>query len=478
MKKKNIYILSIIILLITAFFSTGYHHFDEHFQILEFAGLKLNMTVASNLPWEYHHQLRPALQPLIAVFLMKFLSIFGINNPFTIAFILRLLSAALAFIAMLLIYKNYENTITNEKLKKCFLLLSFFLWFMIYDSVRFSSENWSGSFFLIGFSLLNSKQNTSKYCYFLVGLIFGVSFLLRYQIGFLIFGMLSWVLVIERNFKKVALLSIGTIIFIGIGIIIDKWFYGEWTLTAWNYFWYFFDQNVINGIYKFSVDPWWYYFEKTFFQTIPPFSIVIILCFFLVFFLKRKDLLTWTIVPFLLIHFIISHKEMRFLFPIIGFIPILIIKSIEIVQEKWKQDFIETKFVKIFIKLFFIVNILILAIVAFKPANDQISMYNFIYSNFQCKTVLYYFDANPYHRVLDINFYKRQNLETKKISSINEIKPDSSTKQLIVVKDLKLLNQTSFKTKLIYSQFPQWIKKFNFNNWYEKLNSNYIYEIN
>ena len=71
-KKNYIYLLSILTLIITAFFSSGYYHFDEHFQILEFAGLKLKMTLATNLPWEYTYQMRPAIQPAIVVLFLNF----------------------------------------------------------------------------------------------------------------------------------------------------------------------------------------------------------------------------------------------------------------------------------------------------------------------------------------------------------------------------------------------------------------------
>jgi phosphatidylinositol glycan class B len=157
-KKKNrrtklVYAASILIFIITAIFSTGYHHYDEHFQILEFAGLKLNLIAAQNLPWEYLYQIRPAVQPAMVVVLYRFFHLLGIESPFLIAFLFRLLSAALAFLSMHMIYKMYKDTIANETLQKWFLVLSFFLWFAMYSGVRFSSENWSGSIFIIAFVL-------------------------------------------------------------------------------------------------------------------------------------------------------------------------------------------------------------------------------------------------------------------------------------------------------------------------------------
>jgi phosphatidylinositol glycan class B len=426
MKEKYIYLFSILILVVTAFFSTGYHHIDEHIQLLEFAGLKLGRVIPENLPWEFHYEIRPSIQPAIVVIVYRFFEIFGFNNPFFISFFMRLLSAVLAFTAMYFIYKAYINTIINESLKKCFLLLTFFLWFSVYESVRFSSENWSGNIFIIAFSLFVLKPSSKYYFYLIIGFLLGLSFLFRYQTGFLITGLILWNLFIKKDFVNTFLLVFGVLILVFIGILIDYWFYGQWTLTAWNYF----DQNIIqNKVSNFGTELWWFYFDEVFNRAIPPFSIIFILCPILYFIFKTKDLLTWTLFPFLFIHFIIGHKEIRFLFPIIGFLPILIIKSIELINEKWKEKLLEKKLFKLFVKGFIITNMAVLLVVIFKPANDQISLFSKIYSDYKQPTVLNYMENNPYKNIF---FYKRNNLEVKKIESLQQIQFIINKKQLLI----------------------------------------------
>ncbi|MEO6759288.1 MAG: hypothetical protein ABIO24_07520, partial [Saprospiraceae bacterium] len=51
---------------VTAWFSAGYHHPDEHFQLLELANYKLGGTTAAELSWEFRDRIRPGLQPWIA----------------------------------------------------------------------------------------------------------------------------------------------------------------------------------------------------------------------------------------------------------------------------------------------------------------------------------------------------------------------------------------------------------------------------
>jgi GPI mannosyltransferase 3 len=472
-KKNHIYILSIFALFITACFSSGYYHFDEHFQILEFAGLKLKMTIAENLPWEYTYQMRPAIQPAMVVMVYKFFGSLGVNNPFTIAFVLRILSAAVSYTGMFLIYKAFYKSIKDDTYKLWFSLLSFLLWFMIFENVRFSSENWSGSIFLIAFALLYTNQSKGKRLFFYAGLLLGLSFLFRYQTGFLIGGLILWHLIIKKNIDTLFLI-LGVLLLPGLGILIDRWFYGNWTLTTWNYF----NMNILqNRVSDFGIRPWWYYLERIFIEGIPPFSLIYITGFLLFFAFKRKDILTWTLLPFLVIHFIIGHKEIRFLFPIIGFIPVMVIKSVEIIQERRKVAFYKLKPVKIFVKLFWAVNLIFLIIIAFTPADNQISLYRKVYSEYKNQATMYYTEDNPYNRVLDINFYKRADFEIVKLDSVGQINIATGRKQLFATKNMNILNDLKIQKRLVYSSFPNWIRIFNINNWMARANCWYVYEL-
>ena len=164
------------------------------------------------------------------------------------------------------------------------------------------------------------------------------------------------------------------------------------------------------------------------------------------------------------------------MFPVIGFLPIMIIKSLEIIQIKWSMSFLDNRFVRIFAKLFWITNILFLGIVAFSPADGQISLYKKLYNDYKTPSTLYYVENNPYHRVLDINFYKRTNLDIVKFSSVQNIEFKVNRKVLFVTKDQNGANGI-FNKELVYSTYPGWIKMLNFNNWTSRTNCWYVYEL-
>ena len=107
--QNKIYFISIISLIISSIFSVGFFHPDEHYQILEFANYKLGNISSDKLPWEFHEKIRPTIQPIIALSLIKFLKIFNIFSPFLATIILRLISSLLCFYTLKTLYNYYHN---------------------------------------------------------------------------------------------------------------------------------------------------------------------------------------------------------------------------------------------------------------------------------------------------------------------------------------------------------------------------------
>lgn len=473
--QRNVYILCVVSLLITSIFSIGYHHVDEHFQLLEFAGYKLGLNTLDNLPWEYSSQLRPTLQPTLVVICYQLLDFIGINNPYYITLFLRLLSAALAFFCMHLLYKVYQNKISSSPLAKWFLLLSFLLWITMYNGVRFSSENWSGAFFVLGFCYYFLATKRKLFFFLTLGILFGFSFLFRYQSGFLIAGFVGWLAFIKKeNLFKLGMLSIGVIGMIGVGVLIDKWFYGEWSFSVYNYF----HENIVESrASDYGVDPWWRYLSDFFIQGVPPFSLLFIGSFMLLFTLRWKSELTWTLVPFILIHFIIAHKELRFLFPIVYFLPIVLINGFQLVEEKFIPTFTSSKGMKIFMNLFLTVYSVYLLVIMVKPAEGNMAMYHSVYNQYTEPVTLYIVTEFPERKELPYDFYQRQNLVIKKIKTLQDIDFGTSQTKLVAIDNQEFPKELTYKTKLIYATFPNWMKPFNVGNWMERSRFRRVYEI-
>ncbi|MFZ9956879.1 MAG: hypothetical protein ACO3E1_12250, partial [Flavobacteriales bacterium] len=459
---------------ITAYFSQGFYQFDEHTQVMEFGAYKLGMTEEKNLSWEFASRMRPAIQPAMVYAAHKFMGFFGVESPFIIAFLLRLFSAALSFLSIHLLIHAFYDKIQGEKLRLAFVALSFLLWFLVFNSVRFSSENMAGRIFTIAFALFFIWKNLNGKHYFLMGVILGLSFLFRYQNAFLMVGWLAWLLFIHKSkFSHLLLTASGILLMFAMGVVIDKWFYGEWVLSTWKYF----EENILlDKMSGFGVDPWYYYIVQIFNIGIPPFSLLYILPFVLLMVYRPKDSLVWTILPFLLIHFYIAHKELRFLYPAIGLLPLVIVKAGEIINEKW-PTFFQNKIIKLLTILFWIQNGIFTLIVALKSADAQVDLYNEIYSKYETPVVVYYTKDNPYTRAMDVYYYKRTNLSTRKIDKIEDVKMLSDTIILVATVQKEEDEKLQRNNDKIYSAMPDWLKMFNVFNWVERTRFWKVYEI-
>ncbi len=472
--QKRVYLIGAVILLTTAIFSKGYHHFDEHFQILEFASLKLGLTHEEDMPWEYFFSMRSAIQPAIVVCAYRIINWFTLPDPFLLTTLLRIISALLSLATILLFIETFQRQITSQKLKQAFLWLSFFLWFTIYSNVRFSSENWSGNIFMIGLCLSVGNFKRKSVHFLFIGFVLGLAFLFRYQTGFLIAGLVLWLLCIQKD-KILHLVSL--LVAIGLvtagGILIDRWFYDEWTFSIWNYF----DQNILqNKAAGFGVEPWWYYLKEVILNTIPPFSILYVSTTFTFFLLYPKHIITFCIAPFLLVHFIIGHKEVRFLFPLVNYLPFIVIMALQVINN-YQISKLRLRTFQVFAWAFTIVNLILLLVVMFRPADGLISLYQKLYYNYKSPTILYYTDANPYLRILNIHFYKQPDLEVTRISSVTDIKRKNYYKILFSTDHPEQLIGNENNWRLVYSTLPEWIKKFNFNHWQDRTRFWYVYEL-
>lgn len=465
-----------LVLLVAAVFSAGFHHWDEHFQILEFAGWKLGLSPAEALTWEFGAKLRPALQPMLVVLLHKLLALFGTPDPFLLTMLLRVGTAALSFFGIVLLVCGQlrdNPALAEPVLRRWYLFLSFFLWFGVYNAVRFSSEGLSTALFLIAFVLvLHGRWRSTELRYLAAGLMMGAAFVLRYQTGLMIAGLLLWELFIRRTtIKHVALAALGIMVFTAVGIVVDRWFYGTWTLTLWTYL----AENLIEGkAAAFSTEPWWDYFAEILERGVPPFSLLYLLPPFVVFLFRRKDPLTWVVLPFLLVHMLIGHKELRFLFPLLGLLPLLIITGLAEIKARWWPRLTEARGVRIAAVVFAVVQVPLLLVSMFKPADTEIALYRTVYRSFPDPITLYHGGEHPYHRVADIHFYLRPGLQVESWPGKDAV-PQGHV--LFVGRAGLPEGISASDATVLYTSFPEWVLRFNIGGWVERTNKWTVWEV-
>lgn len=473
---RNPLLAGALVLLVAALFSAGFHHWDEHFQILEFAGWKLGLSPASDLPWEFEARLRPALQPAIVVALHRFMALFGTPDPFLLNTLLRLAMAALSWVGAVLLLRGQlrdNPTLQDDRLHNWYSFLAFFLWFFVYHAVRFSSEGLSAALFIIAYATYVHPAKPLRPVHLLgIGLLLGLAFVARYQVGFMIAGLLGWSLFVARHgWQRVVWVAAGALCSVCLGVLLDRWFYGAWTLTLWTYF----EQNLLVGkAASFGTEPWWEYFAEVFNRAVPPFSLLFLLPPMLYMAMRRRDPLTWVVLPFLLVHILIGHKEIRFLFPLIAFLPPLVIGGLALVRNKWWPELLERRATRFAAKAFMWVHIPLLLVIMLKPADADAGLYRTLYRNYPQQIKLLHNDEHPYHRVADINFLRRPGLQL--VQQVEGEWP-SDAQYLWVSRTSEVPPADAGKARLVYSSFPEWITRFNVGGWVDRTDRWYVWEL-
>ena len=325
------------------FYATGYQHGDEHFQIMEFAAYKLNLCTYESLAWEYPAHMRPGLQPIIVYGFANFTRVFtGDMNAFLVSDCLRAISLLFGCISLLLLHRlsGIFRLHKNQTI-----LLAFLLglgWFFPYLHARFSSENFSGLFliFAIYFAFRKGleKNDFAAKDWFFSGLCWGLAFEFRFQIGFAAIGFLGWILFYKRvALKPFFLLLFGGSIVLAAAAFVDHWLYNTWCFPPINYF----NEVLFKTDSMFGSNPWYDFLPLSLNWLGLSLGAVFIILLIVAIFRNPKNPLTWMFIAFVLVHNLLDHKEMRFLFPAIYVTPLLIAAGLpESLLQKGKDSFL------------------------------------------------------------------------------------------------------------------------------------------
>ena len=320
-----------LLLLIAAWLSIGFHQYDEHFQLLEFANFKLGLTPPAHLPWEYGARIRSWFQPAVAFVVLRALRAVGDSDPFHAALVLRLLSAVLYWAAFAGLVRRSRSWFRSSEIHRLAIAVGCGLWFVPYLAVRFSGESWSGSLFFLGLAPLiqdTQDESVSLWELALAGSAMGLAFAARYQSAILILAALAWFVRIGRaRPSAVAAVIAGIAVTCAAGLLLDRWGYAVWTFAPWNYL----DANLLQGTAarRFGASPWWWYLTKIPVAAGPPIGVLLLLGVPLAWWRRPHNPLTWITLTFFLAHTVLGHKELRFLFPLLLAVPFLVFLALD-----------------------------------------------------------------------------------------------------------------------------------------------------
>lgn len=513
--------LSFIFHIIAAVRSSGFYHADEHFQIIEFMNYKLGRSPALDLPLEYGQLMRPWLMSAIFGVLTTLWKALKITSPFDWALSYRLLCSMAGFLCtaglILNSYRWFPLKAERQPQWRTYSVLALTLiWYLPALHARHSSENLSGSVFFIGISLLGlclpwgrsgltheqdalpdsletpkevptgppahllsipkiqlgreewdlpltkNRLKLPRTLAWTVGILFGLAFEFRYQTGFMIAGALLWLIIVTRiSARSLLMILAGAVIPFILGTLADRWGYGQWTFAPWNYLKYNLVQNHVSDS---ETSPWWDYFRRALTESWPPLGLILLLSFPIAWWKNPKHLLTWITLPLFLVHAIIGHKELRFLFPLLHVGPVLLILSIQgrmsgLLQRKGIQ-WLAWGIVGL--------NSVALIFTTVLPAWSPIRFYDQLYHFKPYGFHLYYKDDSLFDfGGAKMNFYKPSHLPLTHINEYTDLIQEMKDNHRPLWVFTPRLSIPQFSTELKpycrveFSTLPDWIERLN-----------------
>jgi phosphatidylinositol glycan class B len=469
-------LVALAVHLVAAFRSLGWNHLDEHFQVLEFANAMLGRTPRELLAWEYPAQMRPALQPAFYALVARAWLGLGVDNPFTWAASFRVLSALLSWTALVALALAAARGFAGRAAARWVWPTFALTWFLPYLHARTSSENVSAALVLLGLSWLwwrlgpglarEGERALPLPDALGVGLLLGLAFEVRYQVGVMVAGVGLWALFVRRV-RRAGLvgLTAGLLVAVAVGTAVDRWFYGSWVFAPWNYL----RINVFeHKAASFGVSPWWMYFPKIIERAGPPFSVALAAGTAWAWFRQPRSLLTWATAPFLLVHCALSHKEMRFLYPMVVPCLVLALDSVEgwwaRVPERWRTR----GGVRGLLRLLLAADVALLAVAASRSAQPLAELHAHLYATRSEKAVVYFTGLNPKDLSGNLPFlyYWPPGVEARRFE------PSVADAELVAVASQfdapGPLLAAGYACEPAFHTMPAWWRRLDFNGWVKR----------
>lgn len=328
-------IASAVLHVVTAWQSLGYHQLDEHFQILEMLSYHLGHTPREGLPIDFSQQVRPFFSIAPMYVIARAVQTVS-DSPIVLERVLRFVAACLGFATTLALAARLRSEVKTTRARlagTAFLLL---YWPFLYTHARLSAEPWGSNAFYGALLLLPLASDRTPPRAALrelgAGLLLGAAFHLRYHLGVAMVGCFALWIWERRALGFFARLAAGFAVTFALGVLADRWGYGEWAFPARNYF---VSQIIRRDVELAGVSPPWWYFQEITLTLVPPFGALVIAVVGWFGYRNRTHPFVLPGALFFLVHCAIRHKELRFLTPLLPLVPWSIAYALDAFDRAW-----------------------------------------------------------------------------------------------------------------------------------------------
>jgi GPI mannosyltransferase 3 len=480
--------VSAMLFLIGSVFSVGSYQGDEYFQIVEFASSKLSLTNASDLTWEYHADMRPWLQPAIYAGVARGAALFGIHRPLTWLFLFRLVTAIAAWGSLWTLVAAGRHWVEGESQRRRLYAIAALLWLLPYLGARTSAETMSMAALCFGIGALEWRSNLSgrRGCFWLAllgGLAFGLCFEFRYASGVLPAGASLWYLWQSKaRLSLFAGLTIGALLALGLGGVADWWGYGHLTFPA---YWYVYQNFVLGRANDFGTSPFFAYLYLPIKAAgiMAPLALVLLIATVTAWLTRPRSALTWASVPYVVLLSVAPHKEVRFLFPLVPFLPFFVTFTFfsPLPVGERLASFVQRFASGLWLKLGYALNAFGLVCVVLLPQWSRAPLYAHIEDeSFAANGPLAIAVVSARHQMpyefinTRMEFLEPKNLQWIMDPSVPELEAArSGHKRFLALIDIPAPSSDAAswirsQCRFVWSTYPRWLQPYDFNGWQER----------
>ncbi|WCL48209.1 hypothetical protein [Leptospira sp. GIMC2001] len=366
------------LIIVSIYYSKGFNWPDEIFQTMELA--YHIVTGRGNIAWEFKDRARSVLYPQMLSIWIRFIYLFS-KNPIVLFNSTRAMLAAIYFCATLSIaYYYLQHSKSESKIFKNVKLIVFsFIYILFplnyYFGFRTLTESITTSIILFSIFLIQIRVEKFNQNILIPGFLLGLTYGLRFQMAifFLVYSVLLiyklWTLGLNKAIKQ---LILGLIFGFSIYLISDFVYYGMPFISSINYF----KVNILEGVgAQWGTSPFYFYFEQ--FNRYLSALLLFLIPGIYFNFKKFYPIIVGT-AAFILVHSMVAHKELRFIFfsfPIILFFIISGIYEIfNLINQKFKKLAI-VYLVTIIISTMYLYSIILTKKIQWNFLNDNLQLF-------------------------------------------------------------------------------------------------------
>ncbi len=437
----------------------------------------------ANLPWEFQDKMRPWFQPFFLYLIAWPLKQLGVGNTYVLTTLFRMISAVLGWGSLLAtIFLGLGFMRGNRVGAQWLVRVLCLFWFFPYLHARASGDNWGAAFLILGMASLYLYGPMVKLrAGLIIGFLLGCAIECRFQAIVSVGPIFLWMIYtlwqekgqVLEIVKAVSAVFLGLCLAKGLGIALDTWGYGTFTISQWNYLVEDYKAHIQSTILP---SPWWDYFRLSVMRGIPPLSILCIVGVLYFWWKNPKNIMTWATLPFVIIHTAIAHKELRYLYPVICLAPLM--TYLVFLEIAYTRNWIVKRWWRPVSKGLLACNLVLLVVSCLRPANGAAFFYHYmenLMGEASPPKMLYHVGENPYVMTgYPLRFFWPPELNTKELTGPAQVDLIPTSEPIYLFTrtgtDFRAIKnaQGPWKCDIQFLSYPQFMLRFNFGSWIER----------